>query len=41
MSAIRTRALVKQYKRLTAVDQLTLEIQEGKVTFCGIHGDGI
>jgi len=41
MSAIRTRALVKQYKRLTAVDQLTLEIQEGELfALLGVNGAG-
>ncbi len=41
MHAIQTRALVKQYKNLTAVDQLNLEIQQGELfSLLGVNGAG-
>ncbi len=41
MDAIKTRGLVKQYKTLTAVDRLNLEIRQGEL-FCllGVNGAG-
>ena len=41
MHAIQTRSLVKQYKELTAVDQLNLEIQKGELfSLLGVNGAG-
>jgi ABC-2 type transport system ATP-binding protein len=41
MHAIQTRSLVKQYKELTAVDQLNLEIQQGELfSLLGVNGAG-
>ena len=41
MQAIKTTALVKQYKALTAVDRLDLEIQQGELfSLLGINGAG-
>ena len=41
MIAIKTQSLVKQYKKLTAVDQLDLEIKEGELfALLGINGAG-
>ena len=41
MQAIKTTALVKQYKNLTAVDQLDLEIQPGELfALLGVNGAG-
>ena len=41
MHAIQTRSLVKQYKNLTAVDQLNLEIQQGELfSLLGVNGAG-
>lgn len=41
MQAIKTMALVKQYKNLTAVDKLDLEIQQGELfSLLGVNGAG-
>ena len=41
MYAIQTRNLVKQYKNLTAVDNLTLEIEQGELfALLGVNGAG-
>jgi len=41
MHAIQIRSLVKQYKRLTAVDHLDLEIQQGELfSLLGVNGAG-
>ena len=41
MQAIKTTGLVKQYKTLTAVDQLHLEIREGELfSLLGVNGAG-
>ena len=41
MNAIQTRDLVKQYKRLTAVDRLNLEIHRGELfSLLGVNGAG-
>ena len=41
MEAIRTVALVKQYKKLTAVDHVNLEIQQGELfSLLGVNGAG-
>ena len=41
MQAIKTRELVKQYKNLTAVDQLNLEIRQGELfSLLGVNGAG-
>lgn len=41
MQAIKTIELVKQYKNLTAVDNLTLEIQQGELfSLLGMNGAG-
>lgn len=41
MQAIKTMGLVKQYKKLTAVDRLYLEIHEGELfTLLGVNGAG-
>ena len=41
MPAIKTTALVKRYKSLTAVDHLSLEIQQGELfSLLGINGAG-
>jgi len=41
MQAIKTLGLVKQYKNLTAVDQLHLEIQQGELfSLLGVNGAG-
>ena len=41
MPAIQTFELVKQYKALTAVDKLTLEIQQGELfSLLGVNGAG-
>ncbi len=41
MQAIKTVALVKQYKNLTAVDRLNLEIQRGELfSLLGVNGAG-
>ena len=41
MLAIRTTQLVKQYKKLTAVDMLNLEIQQGELfALLGVNGAG-
>lgn len=41
MYAIKTRELVKQYKNLTAVDRLNLEIQKGELfSLLGLNGAG-
>ena len=41
MQAIRTTQLVKQYKNLTAVDKLSLEIQQGELfSLLGVNGAG-
>jgi ABC-2 type transport system ATP-binding protein len=41
MHAIQTKSLVKQYKELTAVDQLNLEIQQGELfSLLGVNGAG-
>lgn len=41
MYAIQTTALVKRYKRLTAVDNLNLEIQQGEAfSLLGVNGAG-
>ena len=41
MIAIETRDLTKQYKKLTAVDQLNLKIQQGELfSLLGINGAG-
>ncbi|MEF2574448.1 MAG: ATP-binding cassette domain-containing protein, partial [Eisenbergiella sp.] len=41
MQAIKTMELVKQYKNLTAVDNLNLEIQQGELfTLLGVNGAG-
>ena len=41
MHAIQTRSLVKQYKELTAVDQLNLETQQGELfSLLGVNGAG-
>ena len=39
MQAIRTMELVKQYKNLTAVDKLHLEIKQGELF--SLLGDGV
>ena len=41
MPAIKTMELVKRYNKLTAVDKLSLEIQQGEL-FCllGVNGAG-
>ncbi len=41
MQAIKTTGLVKQYKNLTAVDNLNLEIQQGELfSLLGVNGAG-
>ena len=41
MQAIEARGLVKQYKKLTAVDKLYLEIQQGELfSLLGVNGAG-
>ena len=41
MQAITTTSLVKQYKRLTAVDKLNLEIRQGELfSLLGVNGAG-
>ncbi len=41
MQAIKTMELVKQYKKLTAVDKLHLEIQQGELfSLLGVNGAG-
>ena len=41
MLAIQTKALVKRYKNLTAVDQLNLEIRQGELfSLLGVNGAG-
>ena len=41
MQAIKTTQLVKQYKNLTAVDKLVLEIQQGELfSLLGVNGAG-
>ena len=41
MQAIETMALVKQYKNLTAVDRLNLEIEQGELfSLLGVNGAG-
>ena len=41
MQAIKTMALVKQYKKLTAVDKLCLEIRQGELfSLLGVNGAG-
>ena len=41
MIAIQTKELVKQYKKLTAVDKLNLEIQQGELfSLLGVNGAG-
>ncbi len=41
MQAIKTVALVKRYKNLTAVDGLNLEIQHGELfSLLGVNGAG-
>ena len=41
MQAIQTRELVKQYKNLTAVDKLNLEIRQGELfSLLGVNGAG-
>ena len=41
MQAIRTMELVKQYKNLTAVDKLHLEIEQGELfSLLGVNGAG-
>ena len=41
MQAIQTSALVKRYKKLTAVDKLNLEIQQGELfSLLGVNGAG-
>ena len=41
MPAIKTAALVKRYKNLTAVDGLNLEIQQGELfSLLGVNGAG-
>ena len=41
MQAIKTTALVKQYKNITAVDKLDLEIREGELfSLIGLNGAG-
>ncbi len=41
MQAIKTMALVKQYKNLTAVDKLNLEIKQGELfSLLGVNGAG-
>ena len=41
MEAIKTTALVKRYKKLTAVDNLSLEIQQGELfALLGVNGAG-
>jgi len=41
MQAIKTMELVKQYKKLTAVDKLNLEIQQGELfSLLGVNGAG-
>jgi len=41
MEAIKTTALVKRYKKLTAVDDLSLEIQQGELfSLLGVNGAG-
>lgn len=41
MQAIKTTGLVKQYKNLTAVDKLDLEIQQGELfSLLGVNGAG-
>ena len=41
MQAIKTTALVKRYKNLTAVDGLDLEIQHGELfSLLGVNGAG-
>jgi ABC-2 type transport system ATP-binding protein len=41
MQAIKTTALVKRYKKLTAVDQLNLEIHQGELfSLLGVNGAG-
>lgn len=41
MLAIKTRSLIKQYKSLTAVDKLNLEIQQGELfSLLGVNGAG-
>lgn len=41
MQAIKTMELVKQYKNITAVDKLDLEIQQGEVfSLLGVNGAG-
>ena len=41
MQEIRTTQLVKQYKNLTAVDKLGLEIQQGELfSLLGVNGAG-
>ena len=41
MQAIKARELTKQYKNLTAVDKLTLDIQQGELfSLLGVNGAG-
>ncbi len=41
MQAVQTTALTKQYKNITAVDNLTLEIQQGELfSLLGVNGAG-
>ena len=41
MQAIKTMELVKQYKTLTAVDRLDLDIQQGELfSLLGVNGAG-
>ena len=41
MHAVKTTALVKQYKKITAVDHLNLEIEQGELfALLGINGAG-
>ena len=41
MQEIKTTRLVKQYKNLTAVDKLGLEIQQGELfSLLGVNGAG-
>ena len=41
MQAIKTMELVKQYKTLTAVDRLYLDIQQGELfSLLGVNGAG-
>lgn len=41
MQAIKTTALIKQYKTITTVDKLNLEIQQGELfALLGVNGAG-